>query len=72
MVTAIVLWVAAGLAVLLIIGIRKRVKLAVKTTRTAARALIDIPSMILLPFIQLIAFAIFLVVWGIYVGVVAR
>lgn len=70
-VTAIVFWAFAGLSLLLIIGIRKRVKLAVKTTRTAARALIDIPSMIALPFLQLLGFLIFLIVWAVYMGVVA-
>jgi len=65
-VSAIVLWVVAGLMVLFAIAVRKRVNLAVKCTKATARAVGAIPIMVFYPILQLLGFMLYFVPWVVY------
>ena len=71
LVSAIVLWVMAGLAVLLFFGVRKRVGLAIKCTKTAAHAAHSVPSTIFYPLFSLFFYIVFLTVWLVYLFFIA-
>lgn len=61
-----IIFAIAALYFCLIIVLRKRIQLAIAVVKQAARALSAMPTLLLLPIIQSIGLAIFLVPWLIY------
>ena len=61
----------AGLAILLFFGVRKRVGLAIKCTKTAAHAAGAVPSTIFYPVFSLFWYLVFLATWLVYLFFIA-
>jgi len=62
-----ILYAVAALLFCSCVFMRKQIMLAVGIVEQAAKALIALPTLLLLPVVQAIAFTIFMIPWIIYV-----
>ena len=66
-----VLYALAGLWVLIILFLRKRIVLAVNCVREAAKAISSMPVITLFPAIQVLGLFVYTIVWGVFMSYLA-
>ena len=71
LITSYVLYALAGLWVLIILFLRKRIVLAVNCVREAAKAISSMPVITLFPAIQVLGLFVYTIVWGVFMSYLA-